>query len=41
MKRVEVKSRNVEITAVEVEPSNWWSRLLLRLAQWHYKFDIQ
>lgn len=41
MKRVEIKLRDVRVTALEIEPTNWWSRLLLNLAHWRYKLEFK
>ncbi len=40
MKRVEIKLRDVRVTAIEIEPVNWWAKLLSSLAHWHYKLEF-
>lgn len=41
MKKVEIKLRDVQVTAIEIEPVNWWSMLLLNLAHWHYRLEFK
>ncbi len=41
MKRVEIKLRDVRVTALDIDPANWWSRLLLSLAHWHYRLEFK
>ena len=41
MKRVEIKLRDVRVTAIEIEPMNWRARLLLTLAHFHYKLEFK
>lgn len=41
MKKVEIKIRDVRVTAIEIEPKNWWSKLLLSLARWRYRLEFK
>ena len=40
MNKVEILLRDVRVTAIEIEPQNWWSKLFLRLAHWHYRLEF-
>jgi len=41
VKRVEIKLKDVQVTAIEIEPMNWWAKLLLSLAHWRYKLEFK
>lgn len=40
MRKIEIKIK-ARVTAVEIEPKNWWSERILRLAKWSYKLDFK
>ena len=41
MKKIEIKLRDVRVTGVEIEPMNWWSKIILRLAHWRYRLEFR
>jgi len=35
--KVEIQPGDLDVTAVELLPKNWWSRVMLRVARWSYR----